>query len=82
MEEEKEKESGNERASKTTSDRWVYPSHQQFYNALKRKGFETDEEDIPMIVHIHNEMNEQCWQEILRWERQHSEYSKSVLFGV
>jgi cytochrome c heme-lyase len=50
------------------SDKWVYPSEQQFYNALKRKGYETDEKEIPMVVSIHNDMNERCWQEIVRWE--------------
>lgn len=48
---------------------WVYPSEQQFYNALKRKNYETDERDIASIVHIHNDMNEQCWDEIMRWEK-------------
>ena len=37
------------------SSRWVYPSPQQFYNALKRKGFNPDEKDMDtyvLIVHI------------------------------
>ena len=48
---------------------WVYPSQQQFYNALKRKNHETNAEDIESILHIHNDMNERCWQEIVRMEQ-------------
>ncbi|PLW16320.1 hypothetical protein PCASD_18712 [Puccinia coronata f. sp. avenae] len=47
---------------------WVYPSPQQFYNALVRKGWETPEEAIPIMVDIHNWMNEAVWGEVLRWE--------------
>lgn len=43
------------------AEKWVYPSHQQFYNALHRKGYETDERDIPQIVAIHNGINELSW---------------------
>ncbi|KAJ3339574.1 holocytochrome c synthase [Gonapodya sp. JEL0774] len=50
---------------------WIYPSPQQFYNALKRKGWETPEEEIPVMVQIHNFLNEACWEEILKWERMH-----------
>ncbi|KAH9943809.1 cytochrome c/c1 heme lyase-domain-containing protein [Amylocystis lapponica] len=48
---------------------WEYPSPQQFYNALVRKGWETPEEHVETMVQIHNFLNEQAWQEILRWER-------------
>ncbi|TPX31101.1 holocytochrome-c synthase [Synchytrium microbalum] len=50
---------------------WVYPSPQQFYNALRRKGWETPENDVPTMVAIHNFLNEACWQEILKWEKVH-----------
>lgn len=53
---------------------WVYPSQQQFYNALARKGYETDEKDIPVILAIHNDLNEQSWQEVCKWEKETSEY--------
>ncbi|KAM5532392.1 hypothetical protein V8D89_013425 [Ganoderma adspersum] len=49
--------------------KWEYPSPQQFYNALVRKGWETPEEHVETMVHIHNWLNEQAWEEILRWER-------------
>ncbi|KZT10024.1 cytochrome c and c1 heme-lyase [Laetiporus sulphureus 93-53] len=51
------------------STRWDYPSPQQFYNALVRKGWETPEEHVETMVQIHNFLNEQAWQEILKWER-------------
>ncbi|KAK0558511.1 holocytochrome c synthase [Tilletia horrida] len=48
---------------------WEYPSPQQFYNALLRKGWETPEEHVEMMVLIHNWLNEAAWQEVLEWER-------------
>ncbi|KAK0557151.1 holocytochrome c synthase [Tilletia horrida] len=48
---------------------WEYPSPQQFYNALVRKGWETPEEHVEMMVLIHNWLNEAAWQEVLDWER-------------
>jgi cytochrome c heme-lyase len=48
--------------------RWEYPSPQQFYNALVRKGWETPEEHVETMVDIHNFLNEQAWQEVMKWE--------------
>ncbi|KAH8093774.1 cytochrome c and c1 heme-lyase [Cristinia sonorae] len=52
-----------------SSSKWEYPSPQQFYNALVRKGWETPEEHVETMVHIHNFLNEQAWLEILKWEK-------------
>lgn len=49
--------------------KWEYPSPQQFYNALVRKGWETPEEHVQMMVHIHNFLNEKAWDEVMTWER-------------
>ena len=49
--------------------RWEYPSPQQFYNALVRKGWETPEEHVETMVQIHNFLNERAWLEILKWEK-------------
>lgn len=49
--------------------KWEYPSPQQFYNALVRKGWETPEESIEMVVAIHNFLNERAWEEVMAWER-------------
>jgi cytochrome c heme-lyase len=54
------------------SEKWVYPSEQQFYNAMKRKGWDLPpgiEKSIPHVVRIHNAVNEKGWKEILEWER-------------
>jgi hypothetical protein len=56
------------------ADKWEYPSPQQFYNALVRKGWETPEEHVETMVEIHNFLNERAWQEVLKWERRHHEY--------
>jgi cytochrome c heme-lyase len=52
---------------------WTYPSPQQFYNALKRKGKGADvsEEQVDTLVSIHNNMNDVTWQMLLEWERYH-----------
>ena len=45
-----------------SGNKWEYPSSQQFYNALKRKGKEAPEENIDTMVAIHNFLNEGCWE--------------------
>ncbi|KAI8142707.1 cytochrome c/c1 heme-lyase [Fennellomyces sp. T-0311] len=57
-------------ANKTS--KWEYPSPQQFYNALRRKGWETPEEEIETMVDIHNFLNEEAWLEVLKWEEMRS----------
>ena len=52
-------------------DHWVYPSPQMFYNAMKRKGWRPQEDDMEAIVRIHNTVNEKTWREVLRWEALH-----------
>jgi len=50
--------------------RWVYPSEQMFYNALLRKGKGdgVDEEAMPAVIAIHNNMNERGWSSVMQWE--------------
>ncbi|XP_072129602.1 holocytochrome c-type synthase [Mobula birostris] len=57
--------------------RWVYPSEQMFWNAMLRKGWRWRNEDITAsdmtnIIKIHNQNNEQAWNEILKWEALHA----------
>ena len=47
---------------------WDYPSPQQFYNALVRKGLPTPEDEIETMVQIHNFLNERAWDEVQKWE--------------
>lgn len=52
---------------------WTYPSPQQFYNALARKGKlgdGTSEEDMESVVALHNNMNEKTWAQVVEWEKQ------------
>lgn len=50
------------------TETWEYPSPQQFYNALVRKGWETPVEHVETMVEIHNFLNERAWGEVLKWE--------------
>ncbi|XP_062335122.1 holocytochrome c-type synthase-like [Osmerus eperlanus] len=57
---------------------WVYPSEQMFWNAMLRKGWRWREDDLgpqdmSNIIKIHNQNNEQAWQEILKWEALHAQ---------
>ena len=48
---------------------WEYPSPQQMYNALLRKGYhDTDPEHVTSMVSVHNFLNEGAWNEIRVWE--------------
>ncbi len=49
---------------------WEYPSPQQMYNALLRKGYtDTDIRAVESMVAVHNFLNEGAWAEIVEWER-------------
>ena len=64
-----QKEEPSSSSADATDDRWIYPSEQQYYNAVKRKGWSNvNAEDVPMIVKIHNEVNERSWGKVLKWE--------------
>lgn len=57
-------------------ENWVYPSEQMFWNAMLRKGWRWQKEDINQadmqnIIKIHNANNEQAWLEVLKWEAMH-----------
>jgi hypothetical protein len=52
----------------TLTEYWVYPSQKQFYEAMKRKNYRPREEDMSVIVPMHNIINEMAWQKILKWE--------------
>ena len=54
-----------EQKSKT----WTYPSERQFYEAMRRKGWNPAPTDMPAVVAIHNAVNERAWAEVVAWER-------------
>ena len=48
---------------------WEYPSPQQMYNAMLRKGYtDTPAEHVEAMVAVHNFLNEGAWAEIEEWE--------------
>lgn len=49
-------------------DKWVYPSEQQYFNAMKRKGYNPSEMDIPAALYVHNHVNEEGWRRVKEWE--------------
>ncbi|KAK9337876.1 hypothetical protein LIPSTDRAFT_49747 [Lipomyces starkeyi NRRL Y-11557] len=52
----------------TGSSNWVYPSEEMFFNAMKRKHWNPQTQDMKTVVPIHNAVNERAWMEILKWE--------------
>ena len=43
-----------------------------YFNAMRRKGWDPQEEDMETIVAIHNAVNEQGWRKVLEWESAHT----------
>lgn len=55
----------------SSEEKWEYPSEDMYYKAMKRKGWDPDATQMQTIVAIHNSVNEQSWQEVLKWESFH-----------
>jgi len=66
-----------ETKTQTEDETWTFPSHQRFYNAMRKKGWNPREEDIPYIVSIHNTINERTWREVMRYEEFHADECKT-----
>ncbi|KAL3427710.1 cytochrome c/c1 heme lyase [Phlyctema vagabunda] len=66
-----EKESGV-----SASGNWIYPSEKMFFEAMKRKGYQSEAKDMKTIVPIHNAVNERAWKEIKEWERPYGSQEK------
>ena len=54
----------------TNSSQWMYPSEQQFYNAMRKKGYNPPIESIPSVLKIHNAVNERSWMQVRKWEKE------------
>lgn len=55
-----------------SAEKWVYPSPQQFYNALLRRNKDVEDTDMmDAIVFAHNVTNEKTWDDIMQWEAMH-----------
>ncbi|KAF8321103.1 cytochrome C1 heme lyase, partial [Clavulina sp. PMI_390] len=50
-------------------EKWVYPSQAQFYAAMERKNHNPQARDMPVLVPIHNAVNERAWTELMKWEQ-------------
>ncbi|SCV73924.1 BQ2448_6354 [Microbotryum intermedium] len=59
----------DETSSSKQGENWVYPSPSSFYSALQRKSQPANPSDMPIVVPIHNAVNEKVWQDVLEWER-------------
>ena len=58
---------------------WEYPSPQQMYNAMLRKGYDdTPQDAVESMVEVHNFLNEGAWAEITEWERR---FSRGLGYG-
>ena len=58
---------------------WEYPSPQQMYNAMLRKGYDdTPEDAVESMVAVHNFLNEGAWAEIVAWEQR---FSRGLGYG-
>ncbi|KAF2473510.1 cytochrome c heme lyase-like protein [Lindgomyces ingoldianus] len=58
---------------------WEYPSPQQMYNAMLRKGYtDTPAEHVESMVLVHNFLNEGAWAEIIGWEQR---FSRGIVQG-
>jgi cytochrome c heme-lyase len=63
----------------TGDGNWEYPSPQQMYNALLRKGYtDTDITAVESMVAVHNFLNEGAWAEVVEWERR---FGKGLVRG-
>jgi hypothetical protein len=60
-------------------EKWIYPSEQQYYNAIRRKGYNPREADIPITLAIHNTVNEQGWSKIKEWEYFHGNKNPKLI---
>ncbi|CDK24330.1 unnamed protein product [Kuraishia capsulata CBS 1993] len=49
-------------------ENWVYPSQKQFFEAMQRKKWNPEAQDMKSIVPIHNAVNERAWYHIRLWE--------------
>jgi len=62
------KENEKEYGVNNAASNWEYPSPQQFYNALVRKGWDFPEQHAESMVVLHNRLNEYAWDRVLKWE--------------
>jgi cytochrome c heme-lyase len=63
------------------SGNWIYPSERMFFDAMRRKGHDARENDMRVVVPIHNAVNERAWVEIKQWEQPYLQGTSYVCTG-
>lgn len=66
----------------SSNTNWIYPSQKQFFEAMKRKNWDPQQEDMKVIVPIHNLVNERAWKHILMWEKPYAEDTQQKCGGI
>lgn len=61
---------------------WIYPSQKQFYEAMKRKNWNPDSDDMQTVVPIHNNVNERTWRHIMMWEQENQREAMEKCGGI
>lgn len=61
---------------------WIYPSQKQFFEAMQRKNWNPEVQDMKTVVPIHNMVNEMAWQHILNWEKSYNEETVAKCGGI
>lgn len=50
----------------TNNEMWIF-----YKLILIFLGYNPQAEDVPTVVKIHNSVNEQCWREVMEFEKMH-----------
>ncbi|GAA5803303.1 hypothetical protein HPULCUR_008782 [Helicostylum pulchrum] len=77
----KERETSTIPRANSDDKLWIYPSEQMFFNAMRRKNWTPEEQDMQVVVPIHNAVNEMAWQKILEWEKLHQTECKQPMLA-
>lgn len=64
-----------------TQNNWIYPSEKQFYDAMVRKNWSPNPNDMKVVVPIHNSVNERVWNFIKLWENSNTNLRLSNFKG-
>ena len=66
----------------SSNQNWIYPSQKQFFEAMQRKNWNPDSQDMKVIVPIHNLVNERAWKHITMWEGSHYQEAIKQCGGI
>lgn len=66
----------------SSNSNWIYPSEKQFFDAMTRKKWNPNADDMKAVVPIHNVVNERTWNHILNWEHANREEAEQKCGGI